>query len=239
MRSDEKKCPDCAEIIKKDAAVCKHCGHKFSEGEVEAERSAMRKRRNIGSAVLAAGFLALAYCIGNGTPTSTVDNNTASSGGSSKDAATTTTATDGAASGSNWTYDNQQDSMRHRTDHFAELVSDNEQDFEFPYSGGSHLSVRLQKFRSDKTEALLHIDKGQFVCHSFTGGTVAIKFDDGPIQRYGCSEAGDGDTSTIFLDGAAGFVSRLKKSSTMTVETEFFQEGVRQFKFNTSGLKWR
>ncbi|WPZ03081.1 zinc ribbon domain-containing protein [Blastomonas marina] len=29
MESDERKCPECAETIKKDAAVCKHCGHRF------------------------------------------------------------------------------------------------------------------------------------------------------------------------------------------------------------------
>ena len=26
-----KKCPDCAEVVKSDAAVCKHCGYKFNE----------------------------------------------------------------------------------------------------------------------------------------------------------------------------------------------------------------
>lgn len=33
----EKKCPDCAEYIKLEAQVCKHCGHEFSEEEVEQE----------------------------------------------------------------------------------------------------------------------------------------------------------------------------------------------------------
>ena len=33
----EKKCPACAEYIKLEARVCKHCGHEFSEEEVERE----------------------------------------------------------------------------------------------------------------------------------------------------------------------------------------------------------
>lgn len=33
----EKKCPDCAEYIKLEARVCKHCGHEFSDEEVERQ----------------------------------------------------------------------------------------------------------------------------------------------------------------------------------------------------------
>jgi len=33
----EKKCPDCAEYIKLEAQVCKHCGREFSEDEVERQ----------------------------------------------------------------------------------------------------------------------------------------------------------------------------------------------------------
>lgn len=33
----EKKCPDCAEYIKLEARVCKHCGRRFSDKEVERQ----------------------------------------------------------------------------------------------------------------------------------------------------------------------------------------------------------
>jgi cation transport ATPase len=36
--TDTKKCPMCAEFIKEDALVCKHCGHHFSEEEVDRAR---------------------------------------------------------------------------------------------------------------------------------------------------------------------------------------------------------
>ena len=35
---DEKKCPECAELIKKDAKVCKHCGHRFTPADLAAQR---------------------------------------------------------------------------------------------------------------------------------------------------------------------------------------------------------
>lgn len=129
--------------------------------------------------------------------------------------------------------------MRKRTDEFASLSSENEQDFSFPYAGGSHLNLQLQKFRKPETEVLLRLEKGQFICHSFTGGSVSVRFDDGPIRKFACSDTADADTSTIFLSPAGSFLAALKKSSTVTIEAEFFQEGVRQFTFDTRGLKWK
>ena len=33
----EKKCPKCAENVKKEAVVCKHCGHDFNAGAAPAK----------------------------------------------------------------------------------------------------------------------------------------------------------------------------------------------------------
>ncbi|MCS4034516.1 ribosomal protein L32 [Salinibacter ruber] len=42
----EKKCPDCAEYIKIEARVCKHCGREFSDEEVKRQ---VEERRKSGS----------------------------------------------------------------------------------------------------------------------------------------------------------------------------------------------
>lgn len=41
--SHEKKCPDCAEYIKLEAQVCKHCGHEFSGEEVSEQIAKARE----------------------------------------------------------------------------------------------------------------------------------------------------------------------------------------------------
>lgn len=38
MKADEKKCPQCAEVIKAEAKLCKHCGHKLTEAEIAADK---------------------------------------------------------------------------------------------------------------------------------------------------------------------------------------------------------
>ncbi|WP_251980302.1 zinc ribbon domain-containing protein [Salinibacter ruber] len=40
----EKKCPDCAEYIKLEARVCKHCGHEFSKKEVERQIEEVKRK---------------------------------------------------------------------------------------------------------------------------------------------------------------------------------------------------
>lgn len=39
----EKKCPDCAEYIKLEARVCKHCGHRFPDEEVKRQMEERKK----------------------------------------------------------------------------------------------------------------------------------------------------------------------------------------------------
>lgn len=40
MEADEKKCPACAEIVKTDAKVCKHCGLNFETGRLPGQAAA-------------------------------------------------------------------------------------------------------------------------------------------------------------------------------------------------------
>lgn len=152
-----------------------------------------------------------------------------------------------AALASGWTASYTSDEMRGTASKYVELASQNSVNFDFPYNGGSKLTVLL---RSQKTtlkagqeakdlplsEALLSIDKGQISCHSFNDCHVSVKFDDGKILKYSMSRAADGSSDVIFFNNSSSFIKNLKTHKKMILEVEFFRAGNRQFKFDIQGL---
>jgi hypothetical protein len=140
-------------------------------------------------------------------------------------------------SSSQWQYATSEDPMRHAQQRTASLESTDELHFSFPYSDARGRLI-LRQSPQFGFDIMLAIDSGQFVCHSFTGGRVAIKFDDGPVRDYTCNEAADGDTTTIFLGSEQELLSQLRRSRTMMLETEYFQAGRQQLTFNVAGLQW-
>jgi len=81
LKYDEKTCPRCAEVIKKAAAVCKHCGHEFSATELDDQR--LKDKGNTAMGCIALGVIilgAFAMCSRGG---STADNAVASANSTS------------------------------------------------------------------------------------------------------------------------------------------------------------
>jgi hypothetical protein len=62
MKADEKKCPQCAETIKKAAKVCKHCGHQFSDAEIAAQAAKDKKHGMIGCGAALVLLLLVGTC---------------------------------------------------------------------------------------------------------------------------------------------------------------------------------
>lgn len=77
MKPNEKACPRCAEHIKSEASVCKHCGYAFSPEELAQARAAKQaQQRNgmfgcLGCGGLIAVALAIAVLADGGGSTST------------------------------------------------------------------------------------------------------------------------------------------------------------------------
>ncbi|MDU4094256.1 MAG: hypothetical protein E7H57_13420 [Pantoea sp.] len=153
----------------------------------------------------------------------------------------------GGASAADWYSSYKNDEMRGTAQKFIETESDNTADFEFPYNGGSKMTLLL---RSKKTqlkegqkaedlpfsEAILTISKGQFICHSFDDCHVSVKFDNGNIQKFSMSEAAGGRSDVIFFDNSASFIKNIKKHKKLILEADFYQAGPKQFKFDLSGF---
>lgn len=138
---------------------------------------------------------------------------------------------------SEWNYSTEKDEMRGVETRYAQVEATNTINLDFPYGEqrGRILVRQSPKFGFD---ILVGVPSGQIMCNAYSNSHISVKFDDGPIRRYGCTDASDGSNSMIFVQGAKGFLANLKKSKKVVVEAEFFQNGLQQMTFNTANLKW-
>ena len=136
-----------------------------------------------------------------------------------------------------WQYSETADAMRGTATKFALLQSATTLQFSFPYQGGSTAELKLQK-DAKRSDVVLSVSKGQFICYSFNDDKVTVKFDNGPVQEFSCGNAADGSHDLIFIQPAAKFISALKRSKALIIEAPFYQAGNRQMHFSTAGLKW-
>lgn len=89
MNDDERTCPECAETIKKAAASCRFCGHRFrgtdpADGPMTDAQKKVAKTSRIGCAVIVVGMIAMvSFC--------TPDDNASTGEGGSDQAAQSAT----------------------------------------------------------------------------------------------------------------------------------------------------
>ena len=138
---------------------------------------------------------------------------------------------------SKWDYSETKDEMRGESSKYATLVSNNEVDLDFPY-GETNGNLMVRRNKESGLNIMFSVDKGQVLCHSFGDSQLSVKFDDGPIQKFRCTDSSDGSTETAFIQNEATMLAGLKKARKTIVEAEFFQQGRQQFIFDTANLKW-
>ena len=142
-----------------------------------------------------------------------------------------------AAPPTKWDYSESVDQMRGTTTKFAMLESENELDLGFPYESGKAL-LTIRRRPEDGLNVMLKVG-GQFMCSAFTDSYVSIKFDDGPIGRYRCTEPSDVTTGVAFIENESRLVEKMRTSKTMIIEAEFFQHGRQQLTFDVAGLQFK
>lgn len=139
-----------------------------------------------------------------------------------------------------WTYDSSKDEMRGTESQFASIISENTVNFEFPYDGGSKLILTLRKNGSE-IDVMTSISKGQFLC-GINSCDASFKFDSGAIQTISMSEPDNHSPDILFVkhdSSEVKIINSLKQSKKLIVELPFYQEGNKQFTFNTEGLNWK
>lgn len=134
---------------------------------------------------------------------------------------------------SEWFCNTDVDKMTNKKTEICSIESKDTLDFNFPYSGGSIPKLVVQS-RSRHKDVYIKI-KGQFV--SNYGHSLLIKFDNGNPIRYSFGESSTNETGVIFIYPAKSLYERIKKSKTMMVQAEFFQEGSKTFTFEVNYFK--
>jgi hypothetical protein len=138
---------------------------------------------------------------------------------------------------SNWQYFTDKDGMRGTESRYAQLEGANTINLDFPY-GEQRGRITVRQHAQFGFDILVGVESGQIMCNSFSRSYINVKFDDGPIQRYGCNEASDGSSDMVFVEGAKGFLAKLKKSKRVMIEAEFYRNGMQQLAFDTANLNW-
>jgi hypothetical protein len=93
--------------------------------------------------------------------------------------------------------------------------------------------------KNNGNEVILKIDKGQFMGNVSGDAYVRVKFDNTKPQNYYYNEAADGSSNYIFLNAANDFIKKIKTAQKVIIESQFYNNGVKQMEFNVSGLQWK
>ncbi len=127
--------------------------------------------------------------------------------------------------------------MRGGESRFASLDAENTINLDFPY-GEQRGQILIRDSAKFGFDILVGVPSGQVLCNSFQDTYLSVKFDNGGIERFGCTDASDGTNNMVFLNSEKRFLEKLKKSKKLIVEAEFFQNGVQQMTFDTANLDW-
>lgn len=249
VAGDEKICPRCAETIKAAAVVCRFCGAEFAAPEPRSHpvRSALPDNAGletppkksgqgvaIGCVSLVFVVLLIGMCAGPAPKTDDPAGDTTAVAAGDSGAADATAAGDATASA--WSYSEQKDEVRGKIIYFANATSLNSVDFDFPYGGGSTLRLTVRRHPEWGEDVIVEISSGQFVCGLYDC-KGKINYGSGP-QSITLNTPEDHDSNTLFIKGARSVIDRLRKSEKVVIELPFYQEGNRQFTFDTKGFVW-
>ncbi len=135
-----------------------------------------------------------------------------------------------------WHYLQDPDPMSKGKTYFAAVRSTNTVSFGFPYSGAQHATLTLRTHPRYGKDVILAIERGQFLCPSYDGCTVLVRFDDGKAVRYSAASPADNSTVSLFIRNYSQFVAHMEKAKRVRISSQVYQEGAPVFDFDVSGF---
>lgn len=135
-----------------------------------------------------------------------------------------------------WRYGSIRDEMSGRTSHSASIESENTVNFDFPYSGAQHATLRLRNHPRYGKDVIMSIEKGQILCPSYGNCTIGIKFDDHATNQWRASGPSDHSSDTIFLRNQGAFRQKMRRSDVVRIQIPVYQEGSVVFRFEVGGF---
>lgn len=138
--------------------------------------------------------------------------------------------------GSQWTYQHDEDAMKKGVVHEASVSSSNTVSFSFPYSGEQHATLTLRTHPRHGKDLILRIEKGQFLCPSYEGCNVLVRFDDHEPATFSAVGPADNSTEVIFIRNYSRFVEKMVKAKRVRISANVYQEGAPVFEFDVSGF---
>lgn len=137
---------------------------------------------------------------------------------------------------SEWSYSESEDPMTGKVTRSAVIASSNTLNFGFPYNGSQYGTLAIRKHPSYGNDVILSIEKGQILCHSYSGDCpVKIRFDDGKAFTVTGSSAADNSSEVVFLPGFKSLTAKIAKAKVMRIQFNVYHEGAPVLSFNVAG----
>lgn len=134
-----------------------------------------------------------------------------------------------------WSIHENTDEMTDKTTKLASIMSHNTVNFDFPYNGGSRLSMHIRE-KENNVDVYFTINNGQFVCNEYMGtDEIVMRFGNEDAITYKTCESATGDSNYLFIrytKDAKQIINKCKIAKEIKVKAPFFQEGSRVFTFN-------
>jgi hypothetical protein len=120
-----------------------------------------------------------------------------------------------------WSYRVTVDPMTSRESRFASIGSENSVSFDFPYEGVQHATLTIRNHASYGRDAIVSIERGQFLCPSYANCQIRVRFDEAAPERWSAVGPADNSSTAVFIRNQSGFV---------------YQHGEPMFEFHVGGF---